>query len=385
MNEVVVMGVGTLRFGRWPDKSTIEMSEVAIEAALKDSGIPFKDVQAAYLGSELGHYTDARMIIQNFGWTGIPISEMQQACASGSAAFREAYYAVAAGRFDVVLVVGYEKMGKGLLPGGTPESDKEFHLHYMGLDVTPARIAMAIKRRMLTYGDTPEMLAAEAVQSFEYGPLNPYAHNRKKFTMAEVLGAPMICSPLTLLMCCPTSDGASAAIICSRNKAKQYGLGRAITIAASVSGSPDYNDLTGGPGPHIGGDFKGGNLTRRVSQEAYEKTGIGPKDIKVVQCHAPFAGGGAICIESLGFCKEGEGGKWFLEGKTKMEGEVAVNTDGGLLARGHPLGATGIAEVGELVRQLRGEGGDLQIPNNPKVAMAHNTGLGCLNLHIFKK
>jgi len=385
MSEVVVMGVGTLRFGRWPNKSVIEMAEVAIEAALKDSGIPFKDIQAAYIGSELGHFPDARMIVQNFGWTGIPISQMQQACASGSAAFREAYYSVAAGRYDVVLVAGYEKMGKGLIPGGVPDQDKEFHLHYMGLDVTPARIAMAIKRRMLTYGDTPEMLAAEAVQCFQYGHLNPYAHNQKLYGMAEVLGSPMICSPLTLLMSCPISDGASAAVICSKKKARQYGLSRAITVAASFAGTPDYNDLTGGPGPHIGGDFKGGNLTRRVSKETYEKSGIGPRDIKVVQCHAPFAGGGAICIESLGFCEEGEGGKWFLEGKTKIDGQVAVNTDGGLIARGHPLGATGVAEIGELVRQLRGEGGALQIPDNPKVAMAHNVGLGCLNLHILKK
>jgi acetyl-CoA acetyltransferase len=276
-------------------------------------------------------------------------------------------------------------MGKGLIPGGVPDQDKEFHLHYMGLDVTPARIAMAIKRRMLTYGDTPEMLAAEAVQCFEYGHLNPYAHNQKRYGMAEVLGSPMICSPITLLMSCPISDGASAVIICSKKKARQYGLSRAVTVAGAAAGSPDYNDLQGGPGPHIGGDFKGGNLTRRVGQEAYKNSGIGPKDIKVVQCHAPFAGGGAICIESLGFCKEGEGGKWYLEGKTKIDGQVAVNTDGGLIARGHPLGATGVAEVGELVRQLRGEGGALQIPNNPKVAMAHNTGLGCVNIHIFKK
>ncbi|MFA5078015.1 MAG: thiolase family protein [Dehalococcoidia bacterium] len=385
MNEVVVMGIGTLRFGRWPNKSVLEMAEAPIEAALKDSGIPFKDIQAAYIGSELGHFPDARMIVQNFGWTGIPISQMQQACASGSAALREAFYSVASGRYDVVLVAGYEKMGKGLIPGGVPEQDKEYHLHYMGLDVTPARIAMAIKSRMLAYGDTPEMLAAEAAQCFEYGPLNPYAHNQKKYTAADVLASPMICSPLTLLMSCPISDGAAAVIICSKKKAKQYGASRAITIAASVAGTPDYNDLAGGPGPHIGGDFKGGKLTRRVGLEAYEKCGMGPKDIKIVQCHAPFAGGGAICIEALDYCKEGEGGRWFLEGKTKIDGVVAVNTDGGLIARGHPLGATGVAEIGELTRQLRGEGGALQIPNNPKVAMAHNTGLGCVNIHILKK
>lgn len=218
MSDVMVMGLGLHPFGRFPDKSTVELAEVAISAALKDAGIPFKDIQAAYLGTEFGHFTDSRMIIQNFGWTGIPISSMQQACASGSAAFREAYLSVAAGRYDVVLIVGFEKMEKGFIPGGLPEMDKEYHLHYMGLDVTPARIAMAIKRRMQNFGGTVEMLAAESVQSFEYGSLNPYAHYRKVFSMQEVLAAPVICSPLTLLMCCPTSDGAAAAVICGQEK-----------------------------------------------------------------------------------------------------------------------------------------------------------------------
>lgn len=385
MNDVLVMGLGLHPFGRWPNKSTIELAEVAISAALEDAGIPFKDIQAAYLGAEFESFFDARMIIQNFGWTGIPITQMQQVCASGSAAFREAYQAVAAGRHDVVLIVGYEKMEKGLLQGGVPQRDKEFHLHYMGLDVTPARVAMTIRQRMLTYGDTPDTLAAEAVQSFEYGSQNPYAHYRKKVTREEVLGAPVICSPLTLLMCCPTSDGAAAAVICSKQKARQYGLSRAINIAGYSAGSPDYHDLLGGPGAHIGGGSKTGNLTRKLAGEVYEKTGIGPKDIDVMQCHAPFAGGGVMCLESLGFCKEGEGGRYFLEGKTRIDGEIPVNTDGGLLSRGHPLGATGVAEIYEIVRQLRGEAGALQVPNNPKVGLTHNTGLSCLNLHVFKK
>jgi acetyl-CoA acetyltransferase len=385
MNEVVVMGMGLHPFGRWPDKSTIDLSEVAISAALKDAGIPFKDVQAAYLGSELGHFTDARMIIQNFGWTGIPISQMQQACASGSAAFREAYQSVASGVHDVVLVVGYEKMDRGLIPGGSAEQDGEFHLHYMGLDITPARIAMSMQRRMLAYGETAEMYAAEAVQCFEYGAQNPNGHYRKVFTREEILGSATICSPLTLLMCCPTSDGAAAAVICSKKKAQEYGMRRAITVAGYASGSPDCTDLEGGPGAHIGGDFKSGNLTRRVTKQAYEKTGIGPEDVDVVQCHAPFAGGGIICAESLGFCGEGEGGRFFLEGQASITGKTPINTDGGLLSRGHPLGATGIAEIYEIVRQLRGEAGALQIPNNPKVGLAHNTGLGCLNTHVFKK
>lgn len=385
MNDAVVLGWGMHPFGRWPDKSTIELAEVAISAALQDAGVPFKDVGAAYLGSELGHFTDARMIVQNFGWTGIPISQMQQACASGSAAFREAYQAVISGRHDVVLVVGYEKMGAGLLPGGSPEASRDFHLHYMGLDLTPARIAMAMQLRMSLYGDTPEMLAAEAVQSFDYGFHNPFAHYRKQVTMAQVLEAPLICSPLTRLMCCPTSDGAAAVVICSRKKAQQYGLAKAIGIASFASGSPDSSDLVGGPGAHIGGDFRSGNLTKRITAEAYEHAGIGPEDVDVVQCHAPFAGGGAICAEALGFCKEGEGGRFFLEGKARIDGQTPINTDGGLLSRGHPLGATGVAEIVEIVRQLRGEAGVLQVPNNPKVGLAHNTGLGCLNTHVFKK
>lgn len=239
-------------------------------------------------------------------------------------------------------------MEKGLIQGGAPERDKEFHLHYMGLDVGPARVAMSIKRRMLRYGDTPETLAAEAVQCFEYGLQNPNAHYRKKLTMEEILAAPAVCSPLTLFMCCPTSDGAAAAIICSKKKARHYGLARAVTVAGYAAGTPDYQELLGGPSAHIGGGSRTGSLNRRLSKDLYEQTGIGPEDIDVLQCHAPFAGGGAIRLESLGFCDEGEGGRYFVEGKTRIDGEIPLNTDGGLLARGHPLGATGAAESGGL-------------------------------------
>lgn len=384
--EVVVTGIGIHPFGRWPQKSTIELSEAAITQALADAQVPFKKIQAAWLGAEFSNFFDARMIVQHFGWTGIPISQMQQACASGSAAFREAYQAVEAGRYDTVLVVGYEKMEGGLITGGEPARDREFHLHHMGLDVTPGRIAIALQRRMETYGDTPEMLAAEAAQAYEYGFHNPNAHNRKKITAEEVLASPVISSPLTRLMCCPSVDGAAAVVITTREKALAHGSAdRAITVVGHAVGSPDAEELVGGPGAHIGGDFRSGSLTRRVTAEAYEAAGIGPQDVDVVQCHAPFAGGGIVCAEALGFCDEGQGGRFFLDGHARIDGRTPFNTDGGLLARGHPLGATGIAEIFELVRQLRGEAGVLQVPNNPKVGLAHNTGLGCLNTHIFKR
>lgn len=382
--EVVVTGIGIHPFGRWKDKSVIQLSEVAIREALEDARIDFPKVQAAWLGAEFAGFLEGRQIVQHFGWTGIPISQMQQACASGSAGFREAYQAVESGRYDTVLVVGYEKMDGGLLTGGDPTLDGESHLHYMGLDVTPARIAMALQRRMQMYGETVEMLAAEAAQCYAYGARNANAKNREAFSVEKILASPVICSPLTRLMCCPSTDGASAAVITTRAKALEHGsAARAIRVLGHGVGSPGDEDLLGGPGPHIGGDFRAGSLTRRVAGQAWDAAGIGPQDIDIVQCHAPFAGGGFVCAEALGICDEGEGGRYFLDGHAALDGRVPFNTDGGLLARGHPLGATGIAEIYELVRQLRGEAGALQMARRPKIAVAHNTGLGCLNLHVL--
>lgn len=385
MRGVRVQGVGIHAFGRWSEKSTIEMCQVAMDAALQDADIEFTDVEAAYLGAEFSGFFDGRMIVQSMGWTGIPITQTQQACASGSAAFREAYYAVASGRFDVVLVTGYEKMGNGLLTGGNPDSDNEFQLHYMGLDLTPARIAMSIQRRIERDPDFVEAMVAETVQCFEYGALNPNGHRQRRVTEDEVRNAPIICSPLTRLMCCPNSDGASAAILCSEAVSKRLGRSRAIEIVTEASGSPDHTELDGGPGAHIGGDFKSGSLTRRIVKVAYEKAGLGPEDIDVAQCHSPFAGGGILCAEALGFCADGEGSGFWLDGRARADGKTAINSDGGLIARGHPLGATGVVEIYELVRQLRGEAGAHQVPGSPKVALQHNTGLGCLNLHILKR
>lgn len=385
-NDAYVTGVGAHRFGRWADLSTIQLAAVAIEQALKDSGISFHQIQEAYLGAELSSFVDGRQIVQHFGWTGIPINHYQQACASGSAAFREACHAVASGRIDIALVVGYEKMGGGLLRAGDASRDGEYHLHGMGLDVTPARIAMAIQRRMNTYGDTLEMLAVEAAQSYEYGALNEYGPQRPAASSDDILHSAIICSPLTRKMCCNSSDGAAAAVVMSRKKAAELGcLDRAVNVAGVAAGSPDADDLVGGPGGMIGGDFRTGDHTRKVAAKVYDMAGVGPSDIDAVQCHAPFAGGGMICAEALGFCAEGDGGAFFLDGKARIDGQTPINTDGGLIARGHPLGATGVLEVLELTQQLRGERGALQIPGNPRVALAHNTGLGCLNAHIFIK
>lgn len=385
MREVVVMGVGLHKFGRFPDATFEEMTGVAISKALADSGVPFTDIEAALMGSTQCAVYDPRRIVQQFGWTGIPIVSMAQACASSSAAFREGYLHVASGVYDCVLLVGFEKMERGFIPGTLASMAGKHHLDVMGLDVIPARVAIEMRKRMAKYGETIEPYAEIAAQASEYGLLNPNAHYQERHTREEVMNSRMICDPLTLYMCCPTSDGASAAIICSKEKAKQYGLKRAVSVAGYASGSPTYEDLVSGPGSDIGGDFKGGNLTKRLAPRAYAMAGVGPEDIKVAQVHDPFSMAVLVDIEALGFCKEGEGGRWIMEGNAGPKGKVPLNTDGGLLSKGHPTGASGLGQIAEIVKQLRGEAGDRQIPGNPKVGLTHNSGAGMINMHIFKK
>ena len=241
-----------------------------------------------------------------------------------------------------------------------------------------------MRKRLELYEEPIEAHAAYAVQSSENAALNPYTHYPVKRTVEEVLNSVVISDPLRLLMCCPTSDGAAAAIITSKEKAKQYGASRAITVAGWACGSPQAEDLFGGPGAFIGGDFKGGNLTRRMAGELYEKAGVGPKDIDVALVHDPFTMAAMVDIEALGFCPEGEGGRWILEGKTRVDGEIPINTDGGLLCKGHPMGPTGVSQVAEVVKQLRGEASN-QVPNKPKVGLTHSSGAGMINMLVLKR
>ncbi len=385
MAEVYVTGVGFHPFGRHPGYTFEDLSRVAINQAVEDSGISFSAVEAAYVGNVSSGLYDARRIIQQFGWTGIPISRLVQASASGSSAFREAYLMVAHEVYQIALVVGFEKMERGLLPGSVGVMTGRHHLDVMGLDAIPARVALEMKKRMEKFGESPEMFARVAVQSSECAALNPNAHYRIRHSIQEVLRSRMISEPLTLYQCCPTSDGAAAVIVCSEAKTKQIGLNRSVRVAGWASGSPDYTDYIGGPGSDIGGDFKGQTLTRRLVGTAYERAGAGPEEIRVAQVHAPFTLASLVDVESLGFCPEGDAGRWFMEGKASINGEVAVNTDGGLLCKGHPLGASGVAQVAEITCQLRGEAGPRQVPGSPKVGLTHSSGAGMINIHIFKK
>ncbi len=385
MAEVYVIGAGFHPFGRFPGSTFEDLSRVAIDHALEDAGIPFPAVEAAYVGNVSSGLYDARRIIQQFGWSGIPISRLVQASASGSAAFREAYLMVAHEVYGTALVVGFEKMERGLLPGTVGVMTGRHHLDVMGLDAIPARVALEMKKRMEMFGESPEMFAQVAVQASECAAMNPNAHYRNRHSIQEVLQSRMISEPLTLYQCCPTSDGAAAVILCSESRARQVGLSRAVRVAGWASGSPDYTDYIGGPGSDIGGDFKGQTLSRRLVRTAYERAGAGPEEIRVAQVHDPFTLAALVDLESLGFCAEGEAGRWYMEGKSHINGKVAINTDGGLLCKGHPLGASGVAQVAEITCQLRGESGPRQVPGKPKLGLTHNSGAGMINIHVFQK
>ena len=184
-------------------------------------------------------------------------------------------------------------------------------------------------------------------------------------------------------MCCPASDGASAVLITTADRARRYGAGRAMRIAGMACGSPLADDLVGGPGADIGGDFKAGNLTRRLALRLFEDAGIGAADVDVAQVHDPFAMALLAVLESLGVCAEGEAGRFVLEGHTGPAGRLPTNTDGGLLCKGHPMGATGVGQVNEIVRQLRGEAGPRQAAGRPRTGLTHSSGAGLINMHLF--
>ncbi len=384
MRDVVIVGIGLHKFGKWPDKTFEELVAPAVTDALKDANMEFNQIESAFCGVVNSAIYDSRNVIQQFGWTGIMIHSIAQASSSSAAAFRLAYWSIANGMYDNALVVGYEKMGKGFIPGTI--NPGVTHLDVMGLDPIPARVALDMRRRMEVYKEPLEAHVAYAVQASKNASMNPYAHFQTARTAEEVMNSPVIADPLRMYMCCPTSDGAGAAVICTAEKARQMGVSsRAIKIAGWACGSPKVDDLTGGPGAFIGGDFKAGNLTERLAKDLYAKAGVGPKDVDIALVHDPFTVAPMVIIEGLGFCPRGEGGRWILEGKTAINGEIPINTDGGLLCKGHPMGPTGVSQIAEVVKQLRGEAGKRQVPNNPKIGLTLSSGAGMINAHVFSR
>ena len=374
MRDVYVLGVGMIKFGRFPKKDVHELAAEAALLALDDAGMTIHDVQLLASGNLFQAMNMiGQRILQQIGQTGIPVINVSNACATGSTAFREAFFAVGSGEYEVAMAIGSEQMGKaGLLGGGGGGESVE---GVLGSGLMPAVFGQAGVEHMRQYGTKAEHFAKISVKNHKHSTRNPLSQYQNEVTLEEVMQARMIAYPNTLYMCCPTGDGAAAAIVGSREMVEKYGA-KPVKVACSVLTSDPWTprDLTL---PDVN------TLTRNAAREAYDKAGVGPDDLDVVELHDCFATAELLHYENLGLCKEGEAGRAVDEGWFELGGKLPVNASGGLLSKGHPLGATGVANIYEIVTQLRGRADARQV-EGAKTGMAHVIGLGsACTIHIL--
>jgi acetyl-CoA acyltransferase len=364
--EVFVAGVGMLKFGRHPDKDVPELGGEAALLALDDAGLGIRDVQFMAAGCLFqANAMVGQRILQEIGQTGIPVMNVANACATGSSAFREAWMHVASGECDVALAVGVEQMGKmGLLGGGGGSGIRTEGV--VGSGLMPAVFGQAGMEHMRRYGTTQAQFAKVAVKNHKHSTKNPLSQYQVETPLEQVLAARVVAYPNTLYMCCPTGDGAAAAVLVSAAKARQ--LGAKVKVLASVLTSDPWGerDLTL---PDVS------TLTRNAAQQAYARAGVGPDDLDLVELHDCFATAELLHYENLGLCGDGEAGSLIDEGETAWGGRIPVNVSGGLLSKGHPLGATGVANIYEVTQHLRGTAGPRQV-DGARVGLAHVIGLG---------
>jgi acetyl-CoA acetyltransferase len=379
MSEVYILGTDMIRFGRFPDKTVPQIGAQAALMALDDAGLGIRDMQALYCGNLFqASAMVGQRILQEIGQTGVPVVNTANACATGATAFREAWMAIKAGMYDLVLAVGVEQMGKGLLggTGGARGIPKE---GLLGSGTMPAVFAEAGMEHARKYGTTFEQFAKISVKNHHHSTLNPKAMYQKETPLEEVMNAEMIAYPNTKLMCSVNVDGSAAAVLTSEKKARELGLlKRAVRVKASVLTSDPWQerDLVM---PDVN------TCTRMAAKKAYEVAGVSARDINLVELHDCFATAEILHYENLFLCGEGEAGKMIDTGEVALGGRVPVNVSGGLLSKGHPLGATGIANIYEVSTHLRGEAGKRQVPN-ARLGLTHVIGLGsACGIHILEK
>jgi acetyl-CoA acyltransferase len=364
--DVYIVGVGMVRYGRYPDKTVVDLGSEAVIAALKDASMTMKDIQMVGSGNLSAPVGQA--ILRSVGQTGVPVVNVSNACATGSTACREAYMSVASGAFDIAMGIGSEQMGKmGLLGGGRGKQDPAYSTEgVQGSGTMPSVFSQWGTDHMRKYGTTFEDFARVAYKNHKNSIHNPYAQYQKEFTMEQIMTGQMISWPNTILMCCPTGDGAGAVIYATEEKARQFGC-KTVKVAASI--------LTSDPWTETGEAILDVNeVTRLAAKEAWETAGIGPEDLQVVELHDCFATAEMCHYENLGLAADGEGPRCLKEGEFDIGGRVAVNASGGLISRGHPLGATGACGISEIVWQIRGESGGRQ-QEGAKAGIAHVIGL----------
>ena len=377
MSDAYIVGADMIAFGRYPDRTYYELGAEATLLALDDAGLSIKDVGAVYASSCFNAMSMlGQKVLKEIGQTGVPCINVSNACASGATAVREAAMAVRSGMVDVALAVGAEKNPRGML-GGAPAFGPPVE-GLFGSESMPAVFAEAGMVHANMWGTTLEQFAQVAVKNHHHATMNPKAAYRKETPLAEVLASEMIAWPLTKLMCSANVDGAAAVIIVSEKKARELGLGRAVRIRGSVLTSDPYEPRN----PEM---FDASSVTRLAAAQAYEMAGLGPQDLDLVELHDCFATAEILHYENLRLCGEGEAGRLIDSGDTALGGRIPVNVSGGLLSKGHPIGATGVANIVEIVEHLRGEAGARQV-QGARIGLAHVVGFGAASgLHILEK
>jgi acetyl-CoA acetyltransferase len=375
MRDVAIIGVGAHATGRFRDKPLKDLAYPAVWGALDDAGVTARDINVAYVGNSLGGLLTGQegirgqVVLQHSGISGIPIINVENACASAATALRGAWLEVASGAADIALAVGVEKMdvGDSARTIGALSAVSELELSEIGMQFTASYAIhpkINLKSRMEEYGWTAADFAKPAVKNSYNGSLNPLAQHRKPLTIEEVVQSRVIVDPLTLLMCSSISDGAAAAVLCSTDIAAKFTSKTPIRIASCVLQSGVYR-LPGDKSPYS---------ATTSAYAAYEKAGIGPGDLDAIELHDAMAPAELMLYERLGLCAPGDGPKLIDDKITTLGGKQPVNPSGGLCSRGHPVGATGLLQICELVWQMRGEAGPRQIDPLPKVTMAQNQG-----------
>jgi acetyl-CoA acetyltransferase len=367
-----VAGVGMVRFGAHRDRSGAELARDAGLSALHDAGLTLADVDEAFVGYIQPGSMLGVKAMKELGLTGLPVTHIENASATGLVAFREAAWAVASGRAEVAMALGFDKMTEMAGGGGGSRGTGRDQLDQTILPA--AYFALWAQRRMHDHGTTPEHFARIAAKNWNHGALNPLSNRQPDHlvTSEEVLASRMIAEPLTAMMACPPDDGAACAIVATEDWVRRHQPDRKVVrpIASALqseSYSPGHTFL----GPVVGP----ATMTAATAGLAYEDAGLGPDDIDLAFCHDAFANEELEYYELLGFCAEGEGERLLEGGDTALGGRIPFNTDGGLIARGHPGGPTGLAMVHEVVLQLRGQAGPRQV-DGARHALAHLVGGG---------
>jgi sterol carrier protein 2 len=378
--RVNVIGVGMTKFAKpgASDEYNV-MAAKAIKAALEDAKVPYGEVQQAFCGYVYGDSTCGQRSVYDVGLTGIPVFNVNNNCSTGSTALMLGKQAVDAG-MNCVLVVGFEKMEKGALGSKFNDRTNPLDQHAMvmndmqGFTTAPAAAQMfggAGREYRWKYGTKRETFAKISEKARKHAANNPYALFNTPLSVEEILASEEVFDPLTRYQCCPPTCGAAAAVLCSDEFAQKHGVSKPVWIAAQAM----RTDFKSSFEPKSMIKMVGYDLSKEAAREVYEKSGVGPEDVDVVELHDCFTANELLTYEALGLCKEGEAEKFIWDGDNTYGGKFVVNPSGGLLSKGHPLGATGLAQCTELVWQLRGTADKRQVPG-AKVALQHNLGLG---------